>query len=80
MAAYQLALIAPFLWMLGTRELMLARMMADQYAYNAGGYRQRYYHEPEVVRGGRPGRGPGGGSPRHYTITQRDGRFVIEEV
>jgi Zn-dependent protease len=28
----QLVLIAPFLWLMGTRERLLARMMADQYA------------------------------------------------
>ncbi len=41
---YQLVLLAPFLWMLGTREQLMARVTADQYAYNANGYRRRYYH------------------------------------
>ena len=67
MGMYQLLFLAPFLWVLGTREQVLARMMAEQYAYNRDGYRQRYYHEPEPAA-------------RRFTIRQRDGRFVIEEV
>ncbi len=41
---YQLVLLAPFLWMLGTREQLMARATAEQYAYTASGYRRRYYH------------------------------------
>ncbi len=41
---YQLLFLAPFLWMLGTREQLMARVTADQYAYTAAGYRRRYYH------------------------------------
>jgi Zn-dependent protease len=67
MGAYQLLVLAPFLWFMGTRERMLARMMADQYAYTSDGYRQRYYHEPEQPH------------MRRFTIVQRNGRFVIEE-
>jgi hypothetical protein len=52
---------------MGTRELMLARMMADQYAYNAGGYRQRYYHEAAAPQ-------------RRFTIRQVGGRLVVEEI
>src|SRR3569623_90021 len=66
---YQLVFLAPFLWIMSTREQMVARMMAHQYAYNAGGYRQRYYHDA-----------PAAPANRHYTITQRNGRLVIEEV
>jgi len=78
MGAYQLLVLAPFLWILGTRERMLARMMADQYAYTRDGYRQRYFHEPEVL----PRDVFGGQGPvlRRFTIRQRNGRFVIEEV
>jgi len=65
---YQLVFLAPFLWIMGTRELMLARMMADQYAYNAGGYRQRYYRDPVPAQ------------QRRFTITQRNGRLVVEEI
>jgi len=32
MGAYQLLLLAPFLWLMGTREQMLARMLAHEYA------------------------------------------------
>jgi Zn-dependent protease len=35
MGAYQLLVLAPFLWLMGTRERMLARMMADDYAYDS---------------------------------------------
>lgn len=64
---YQLVFLAPFLWMMSTRELMLARMMADQYAYNAGGYRQRYYREAPSPQ-------------RRFTIRQIGGRLVVEEI
>lgn len=65
---YQLVFLAPFLWMMSTRELMLARMMADQYAYNADGYRQRYYHQPQQAQ------------QRRFTIRQHNGRLVVEEI
>jgi Zn-dependent protease len=45
---YQLVLLAPFLWIMTTREQMVARMSAA--------------------------------ANRRFTITQRNGRFVIEEV
>ncbi|MEP6865359.1 MAG: M50 family metallopeptidase [Deltaproteobacteria bacterium] len=45
---YQLVLLAPFLWIMTTREQMVARMSQA--------------------------------ANRRYTITQRNGRFVIEEV
>lgn len=35
---YQLLFLAPFLWIMATREQVLARMMADQYVYDRGGY------------------------------------------
>jgi len=38
---YQLAVLAPFLWMMGTNERHLARAMAHRYAYDGDGYRQR---------------------------------------
>ncbi|HTR53374.1 MAG TPA: M50 family metallopeptidase [Kofleriaceae bacterium] len=38
---YQLALLAPFLWLMAGREQVLARMMAQQYAYTRDGYVQR---------------------------------------
>ncbi|CAN5430016.1 hypothetical protein BH11MYX1_BH11MYX1_49790 [soil metagenome] len=40
---YQLLFLAPFLWLLGTREQHMARVTADQYGSDANGYRRRYY-------------------------------------
>ena len=64
---YQLVFLAPFLWILGTREQLMARLQADQYAYNASGYRARYHHAQA-------------NAPRRYTVTQRNGRLVVEEI
>jgi Zn-dependent protease len=75
--AYQLLFLAPFLWILGTREKMLARTMAHEYAYTPHGYRQRAYSEPELVDDPFIGRGP---AMRRFTIRQRNGRLVIEEI
>jgi len=68
--AYQLLLLAPFLWMMGTREQMLARVMADRYAYGRDGYVERtpQWNAPRAQ------------APRRFTIVQRGGRLVIEEV
>jgi Zn-dependent protease len=79
MGAYQLLVLAPFLWILGTRERMLARTMADQYAYTPDGYRQRAYDEPRVMPRSPLPRSHGS-SLRRFTIRQRDGRLVIEEL
>ncbi|MGE5185087.1 MAG: M50 family metallopeptidase [Acidobacteriota bacterium] len=71
--AYQLVILAPFLWFMGTREQMLARMMADQYVYTRDGYAertQRYGHSYE----------PYAPQLRRFTIRQRGGRLVIEEL
>ncbi len=38
---YQLLLLAPLLWIMGTREQLLARAMADVYLYDQDGYVQR---------------------------------------
>jgi Zn-dependent protease len=45
MGPYQLLLLAPFLWMMGTREKMIARMTQDNYLYSPSGYvnRPTYY-------------------------------------
>jgi Zn-dependent protease len=81
----QLLLLAPFLWLMGTQERMLARMMADRYANSRDGYVERGYGDVEVLpRFGGLG-GFGRGVPRHggvrrFAIVQRGGRFVIEEV
>lgn len=70
--AYQLLFLAPFLWLMGTREQMLARAMADRYAYTRDGYTERTQHWDDT-RYVAP-------QPRRFTIVQRGGRLVIEEV
>ncbi|HUJ61562.1 MAG TPA: M50 family metallopeptidase [Kofleriaceae bacterium] len=68
---YQLLVLAPFLWLLGSREKMLARMMAQNYAYTRDGYVER----TPAYRGGYQAQ-----PPRRFTIRQRGGRLVIEEL
>lgn len=63
--AYQLLVLAPFLWMLGTRERMLARMMADHYVTTSDGYHQRSYRPPEAP------------TPKRFTIRQVNGRLAV---
>lgn len=69
MGAYQLLILAPLLWIMGTRERMLARMMANHYVTTGDGYRQRVYHPSD-----RP-------PPRRLSIRQINGRLavVVEE-
>jgi len=62
MGAYQLLVLAPLLWMMGTRERMLARMTADRDGYGGGGgdgdvFRRGDdpFDHPGGPRGGRPG-------------------------
>jgi Zn-dependent protease len=38
--SFQLVILAPLLWGMGSRERMLARAMAHRYAYDRNGYRQ----------------------------------------
>ena len=66
----QLLVLAPFLWVMGTQEKLLARMMADRYAYGRDGYVQR---DVEVLP-------RNWDATRRYTIRHRGGRFVIEEL
>src|SRR6185369_7669113 len=86
LGAYQLLVLAPLLWMMGTRERILARSMADQYA----GYGRRGV---EVFpRGAGPFTRPGGvhrgpfdaSSPRapfrQFRIRQVGGRLIIETI
>jgi Zn-dependent protease len=65
----QLIVLAPFLWLLGTREKALARHMAPHMTAYAGGR--------GVVPIAR--RIPVDEGLRRYTITTRDGRFVVVE-
>jgi Zn-dependent protease len=80
---YQLLLLAPFLWMMGTQEKLLARMMADEYAGSG--------HTQVLGRDAWDRRGAGWGSPfdpfgrgtptvQRFAIRQRDGRLVIEAI
>ena len=76
---FQLLLLAPFLWIMGTQERALARMMANRYVSTRDGYRERQHGEVEVLprfqRGGfyEPG-------VRRLVIRQVGGRLIIEEV
>jgi Zn-dependent protease len=61
---YQLAVLAPFLWMMGTRERELARAIGDDYrGHGAGGF----YRGDDAPA-------------RRFTIRQVGGRTVIEAV
>jgi Zn-dependent protease len=63
---YQLAVLAPFLWMMGTRERQLARAVSDDYRGHGPGSGGFY---------------PGDDGPvRRFTIRQVGGRTVIEAV
>jgi len=74
----QLVVLAPFLWLMSTREKLLARMMADRYAYTRDGYVQR---DVDVLRNYRPEyRRSANDGLRRFTIRQRGGRLVIEEL
>ncbi|HEY0484216.1 MAG TPA: site-2 protease family protein [Kofleriaceae bacterium] len=72
---YQLLVLAPLLWMMGTRERMIARAMADEYiGHGRGG----------GLGNDRLGRF-GGGAPqdpgvRRFAIRQVGGRLVIETL
>jgi len=75
---FQLLLLAPFLWMMGTQEKALARMMADRFVQTREGYRERRYGDVELLP-----RFPSSGygaATRRFAIRQRGGRLVIEEV
>jgi Zn-dependent protease len=84
--AFQLVVLAPLLWIMGSRERMLARAMADRYAgHGRGG--------GDVVRRGdgpfdppslfTRGAGPSGGrgpEVRRFAVRQVGGRLVIETL
>jgi Zn-dependent protease len=83
---YQLPVLAPFLWLMGSRERMIARMSPDE------GW---YHSDVEVLgrdawrsRGSERGDAPGWGSPfdprardsggmRRFTVVRRNGRMEI---
>jgi Zn-dependent protease len=64
-----LIVLAPLVWMMGTRERVLARHMAPRYGYDRAGYRQRRYDEPEVVSTL---------PPRRFLVHTRHGSYVVE--
>jgi Zn-dependent protease len=75
-AHFQLVMLAPFLWMLGNHERLLARQLAHRFAYDRDGYAARHADAPEVLPrgwGGDPGR-------PQYVIRQRGGRLVVEPL
>jgi len=88
--SFQLLVLAPLLWMMGSRERVLARQMAHRYAYDHNGYAER---DVEVVSRDPFGFGSSGwqGGPhrpfwaddasprrRRVVIRQRGGRLVLE--
>lgn len=80
MGAYQLLVLAPLLWIMGTRERMVARMMAHSYVTTGDGYRQRVYHPfDSPVEGMRRWAAPP--PSRRFAIRQINGRLavVVEE-
>jgi Zn-dependent protease len=77
MGSFQLLLLAPFLWILGSQEKRLARQVASRYGYDGAGYAQRTWDEPEVLPRGWSGRGAARG---RFVIRERGGRLVVEMV
>ena len=85
---FQLLLLAPFLWFMGTQERLLARMMADRYVHTRDGYRERRYGDVEVLprffagAHDQPRYSARYHEPqvRRFTIRQRGGRLVVEEI
>lgn len=90
--SFQLLVLAPLLWIMGSRERMLARAMADRYAsYGRGGadvFRRGagpfdppdfFARRSPFAHGGSP-RGDGAAPVRRYAIRQVDGRLVIQPL
>ena len=77
LGAYQLLVLAPFLWIMGSRELLLARMMASEYT---AGYRGAATTRDGVEVLGHDAWDRRDITGRRFTIRQRDGRLVIEEL
>jgi Zn-dependent protease len=76
---FTLIVLAPYLWMMGTQERTLARMMADNYVHTRDGYRERRFGDVEVLPRYYQAR-HAGPAMRRFTIRQRGGRLVIEEI
>jgi Zn-dependent protease len=90
---FQLLVLAPLLWIMGTRERMLARSMADQYAGGGRGGFERFdrWRRPAgpFDRGSGSGQGSGrgfgsgfsrGGGPRDDFGGPAVGRFAVRQV
>jgi Zn-dependent protease len=78
--ALQLVVLAPLLWMMGTRERLVARHVGHRYGYSRDGYGERSGGEPEVLpRGWGFHRQPTGrdAAPRARVVRTHDGRYVI---
>jgi Zn-dependent protease len=95
LGAYQLLVLAPLLWIMGTRERMLARAMSDQYTGFGGGSAPpapSWRGDPRGpsgfggvggfsgFRGYAAGDGWNGPPVRRFTVRQIGGRLVIEAV
>ncbi|MBA3457504.1 MAG: hypothetical protein H0T42_30765 [Deltaproteobacteria bacterium] len=75
MGAYQLLILAPFLWMMGAREQQMARMVEDHYGgYPDGG---GPFSMDVLEKGAWERRGRGGAG---FTVQLRGGRLVIVPV
>jgi Zn-dependent protease len=87
---YQLLILAPFLWMMGTRERQLARSATDEYGgmqpwdrwdrwdRGAPGDGERDRGERFHRHGGARFGGAPGPAVRRFTVRQVNGRLVIE--
>jgi Zn-dependent protease len=49
LGAWELLFLAPYLWILASRERLLARIMADHYVYGRAGYAERRVGDVEVL-------------------------------
>jgi len=76
MGAYQLLILAPFLWMMSTREQVMARMVEDHY----GGYPDGGGRGGVEVLGRDAWHSRGRSRVGGFTISQRGGRLVIERI
>ena len=72
---FQLLILAPFLWIMGTREQAMARMIADHLGH--GGYPGTGPMAGDGVEVLGRGAWENRARPRRYTITQVGGRLVI---
>ena len=85
--AWSLVLLAPFLWFMGSRERVVARMVADRYRRGPRGYVERAWDDPVVmprgaaVGGSGFGTGFGTGAPPArggVVIRIVDGRIFVD--